>query len=84
MWDKSLCFLEVFICIYLPLSLGNFVLFAHSAFTPKELNEFQPSTLNNNSRKTGSYKSTHKQSEKSYIGSDIDLSKRLSNYFNSS
>lgn len=42
-WDKSLYFLDVFISIYLPLSLGNFVLFAPSAFTQKELNQSKSS-----------------------------------------
>lgn len=82
-WYKSLYFLDVF-KIYLPLSLGNFVLFAPSAFTQKELNKSKSSILNDNKGKTGIYKWTKKQSGKSYIGSAIDLSKRLSNYFNPS
>jgi hypothetical protein len=67
--------------IYLPLSLGNFVLFAPSAFTQKELNKCKSSISNYNKGKTGIYKWTNKQSGKSYIGSAIYLSKRLSNYF---
>ena len=82
--DKSLYFLDVLICTYLPLYLGNFVLFAPSALTQKEFRGSKPTILNDNKGKTGIYKWTHKQSGKSYIGSAIDLSKRLSNYFNPS
>jgi group I intron endonuclease len=60
----------------------HFILDIEKMYDNSEINKL--SILHENKNKAGVYQWTHKESGKFYIGSAVDISKRLKNYYNKS
>jgi len=64
--------LEILLSIFVPITIYS------------DANTGKSKILKDNKGKSGIYKWTHLESGKEYIGSAVDLSKRLRDYFNKS